>query len=139
MNWALDTAAMPAYLRVDCSGVPTIADFEAMWDEILSRDDWTPGLGVVVDNRSLEPNSDPDACTIGAIEYFSRQRTRIGDSCIALVSNASQNFKYARQFQYGIRLRGSNATLQIFNSDTQAAQWVESYCNLRSQHRTAVN
>ena len=138
MNWALDTAAMPAYLRVDCSGVPTIADFEAMWDEILSRDDWAPGIGVLVDNRSLEHNPDPDGCTIGAIDYFSRQSKRIGDSCIALISDAPQNFKYSRQFQYGIRLRGSNVTLQTFNSDAQAVQWVENYCNLRSQHRTAA-
>lgn len=138
MKWTLDTAAMPAYLRVDCRDKPNIADFEAMWNEILSLEDWTPGMGVVFDNRPLESNADPDRCTMAAIDYFSRQKDRIGDSCIALISNVSREFKYARQFQYGIRLRGSNVTIQIFNSETQAVQWVKNFCNLRGHHRTAA-
>lgn len=137
MNWSLDTAAMPAYLRVDCWGKPNSVDFEAMWDEILSLDGWNPGLGVVFDNRSLEQHSDPDSCTMAAIAYFATHKTEIGDSCVALISNSPRDFKYARQFQYGIRLRGSNVTLQIFNSESQAIQWVDHFCSLRGQHRTA--
>jgi hypothetical protein len=138
MNWTLDSAAMPAYLRVTCQGKPAIIDLESMWTDVLSYADWTPGLPVLVDVRSLDFHKDPDACTMAAIDFFAKHKIQIGDSCIALLSAGSQSFKYARQFQYGIRLRGSNVTLQIFNSDSQAIQWIENYCSLRSQQRTAA-
>ena len=111
-----------------------------MWDEILESDFWRPGLTVLMDNRKLKPLKDADAFTHAGIEYFTKNAARIGRTCISTISAQPENFKYARQFQYGIRLRGSDVALQLFATETQAVEWLNHYSSLHSkENQTATS
>src|SRR6476469_10574283 len=114
MKWTVDSSPMPAYVRVEASGEATPEGFAAMWDDILASDFWCPGLTVLMDKRKLDPLKDPEALTMANIEYFARNAARFGHTCISAVSSYPENFKYARQFQYGIRLRGCDVVVQLF-------------------------
>jgi hypothetical protein len=131
MNWTIDSGPMPSHIRIETSGEASIESFAAMWDDILASPHWRADLTVLMDNRNLHGFRDPDQFTTAAIEYFAKNALRLGRSCIASISTEPTNFKYARQFQYGIRLHGSNVVLQVFGSETQAVEWLNHYASLR--------
>lgn len=130
MKWKIDTSSMPSYLRVKTSGEASPEDFAAMWDDILSSDYWRPGLPVLMDNQNLDPLKDADAFTTAAADYFAANSDRLGKTCISTISSGPENFKYARQFQYGTRLRGSDVVLQVFNSESDAVRWQDHFAGL---------
>jgi hypothetical protein len=138
MKWTIDSGSMPYYVRVETSGKASPESFAAMWDEILESDFWRPGLTVLMDNRKLKPLKDADAFTNAGIEYFAKNAARIGHACISTISSQPENFKYARQFQHGIRLHGSDVALQVWGSDTQAVEWLNYYSSLHSKENARV-
>jgi hypothetical protein len=138
MKWTIDKSSLPSYVRIETSGEPQLSDLMSMWLEIIESDFWKPDFTVLLDNRKLTPINEPDSFTRGAVEFFAANRDIIGKACIAVLSNEPNNFKYARQFQYGIRLKGSDAVLQIFNNETQALNWLEHYCKARETKDWAV-
>jgi hypothetical protein len=133
MKWTVDQSHLPAFVSVETSGDPEPKDFVSMWREILSSEFWRPGIPVLVDNQKLKPMKDPDAFTTDAIDFFSDNVESFGATCVAAVSSLPDNFKYARQFQYGIRLKGSDVVLQIFGSRTQAVEWLDHYSQVRQR------
>jgi hypothetical protein len=74
---------------------------------------------------------EPEKFTEATIEFFAENKETIGHACIAALSSQRDSFKYARQFQYGIRLKGSTAVIQLFISETQALQWLDHFCKVR--------
>jgi len=133
MKWTIDKSRLPAFVRVDTSGEAGVSDLKTMWQEIIEGDFWEPGFPILVDNRNLKEIKDPDKFTRAAIDFFAGNTQRVGASCIAVLSSQPDNYKYARQFQYGIRLKGSDAVLQIFSSETQALDWLEHFCQIRDE------
>jgi hypothetical protein len=138
MKWNIDSSSMPSYLHVETDGEPTSESFAAMWDEILQSDFWHPGFTVLIDNRKLKPFKDADAVTTSSIDYFAKNNARIGKACISVVSSRPENFKYARQFQYGTRLHGCDAVLQVFGTETQAVEWLNHFSLIRSKQDDRV-
>ena len=130
MDWTIDEGRMPSYIHVETSGEATAQDLAAMWDEILSSKSWRPGQTVLLDNRKLAPIKDPDPFTMAGIDYFTRNAARVGKACISTISSEHDSFKYVRQFQHGIRLKGSDVVLQLFNSETQAVNWLNHYSSV---------
>jgi hypothetical protein len=131
MDWKIDSSSMPSYLRIETDGAASSESFAAMWGEILASDLWRPGLTVLIDNRKLSAIKDADGFTMAAIDYFAKNTALIGKACISVVSSRPENFKYARQFQYGIRLNGSDAVIQVFSTEKQAVEWLDHYSGLR--------
>src|SRR4029078_1179425 len=107
MRWELDRTNLPAYIRVNTSGQATLSDYVAMWDEVLASDFWRPGMNVLLDNQKLKPARDMETFTIGRVEYFISRDKQIGPASISAISPNDENYSYARQLQYGLRLRGS--------------------------------
>src|SRR5512142_2676387 len=130
MEWKIDRSSMPSFVRIETSGEACPESFAEMWNEVLAGEFWRPGSTVLIDNRKLKPLKNADAFTTAAIEYFVDNRERIGKACISSISSFPYHFKYARQFQYGIRLRGSDVVLQLFGTETQAVEWLDHYCHL---------
>lgn len=126
---------MPAYVRVETAGDASPKSFTAMWDEILDSDFWRPGLMVLMDIQNLKPLKNADAITMAGIEYFAKRATLLGKTCISAIGSHPEYFKYARQFQYGTRLRGCDIVLQLFGTETQAVAWLNYYCNLQSKEK----
>ena len=96
------------------------------------------GFTVLLDNRRLKEAKDPNGYVAGAIDFFSENKELIGPACIAAVGTNSVSFQHARRFQYGIRLQGSDAVLQIFNSEPQAVQWLDHFCRLRDGKQDTI-
>jgi hypothetical protein len=128
MEWTIDKSRLPSFIRVETRGEPQLKDLMDMWQEILESDFWKPGLNVLVDNRKLGQIKERDRFTLGAIEFFAAHRKILGTACIAAIRNEPTNDKYVRLFQYGVTLKGSDAVLEIFSSETEAITWLEHYC-----------
>lgn len=132
MKWTIDLGNLPDYVRVETGGNPSTADFVSMWDEILGGVYWHPGFTVLMDNRRLEVLVNSDAFTRAAVDYFAKNNDRLGNACIAVLTINPETFKYARQFQYGIRFKGSDVVLQLFKSEMQARDWLRHFCKLNN-------
>ena len=131
MKWTIDNGSMPYYIRVETDGDASSESIVAMWDELIQSDSWSPGLTVLIDNRKLKQLKDGEAITNACIDYFAENKDRIGKACISTVSDHPENFKFARQFQYGTRLKGSDVVLQLFTSESQALRWLDHYSKLQ--------
>ena len=131
MIWTIDKSRLPSYVRVETGGEPLLSDFMDLWQELIDNDFWQPDFTVLIDNRKLGPIKEPDKFTMGAIEFFAANKDLVGKACITVISVEPENFKYSRQFQYGISLKGSDSVIQIFGTETQALDWLEHYCKLR--------
>ena len=131
MKWTIDKSRLPAFVRVETSGKPDLDGLISMWDDIVDSAFWEPGLTILIDDRKLTQIPEPDKFTEATIEFFAENKETIGHACIAALSSQRDSFKYARQFQYGIRLRGSEAVIQLFISETQALQWLDHFCKVR--------
>ena len=138
MKWTIDTGSMPSYLRVETFGEPSVEGLVAMWDEIINSDFWTPGTTVLMDNRKRHPFKDPDAITRAGIEYFVQNADKIGNSCISTICSFPEHYKYARQFQYGIRLRGSDVVIQVFGTESRALEWLRHFSHLHVPENQAA-
>jgi hypothetical protein len=130
MNWKIDTRSMPAYLSVETTGEASPKSLAAMWDEILESNFWRPGLMVLMNIQKLKPIRNPDALTVAGIEYFAKKADRVGKTHISTITSHPEYFKYARQFQYGIRLHGCDVIIQLFGTETHAVEWLNYYCEL---------
>jgi hypothetical protein len=131
MKWTIDKSRLPDFVRVETSGPPDLDDLMTMWDEIVESDFWQPGFTVLLDNRKLKEAKDPSRYVSAAIEYFAENKDRLGTACIAALGVKSVSFQHARRFQYGIRLKGSDVVLQMFDSESQALAWIDHFCKLR--------
>ena len=137
MKWTIDKSRLPSFVRVNTNGDAKLDDLRNMWSELIQSDFWQPGFPVLIDNRKLKQSKDPGEFTSGAIDFFAENKDRVGPSCIAALGAQPVNFTFARQFQYGIRLKGSDAVLQIFGTEAQALDWLEHYCQLRDKQTAA--
>jgi hypothetical protein len=131
MKWTIDKSRLPAFVRVETSGKPDLDGLISMWDDIVDSAFWEPGLTILIDDRKLTQIPEPDKFTEATIDFFAENKETIAHACIAALSSQRDSFKYARQFQYGIRLRGSEAVIQLFISETQALQWLDHFCKVR--------
>jgi hypothetical protein len=138
MKWTIDTSRLPSFVRVNTGGEPSADDFMAMWAGVIQSEFWVPNLPILIDNRNLKEINEPDKFTRAAIEFFAEKAKLVGRSCIAVISVQPDNFKYARQFQYGIRLKGADAVIQLFNSEQQALAWLEHFCQVREANGETV-
>ena len=64
------------------------------------------------------------------IRYFVERRYDIGKSCIATVRPSPSAYNNIRQFEYGIRLRGSEAVVRNFMSTHNAAEWLTNHAGM---------
>jgi hypothetical protein len=138
MDWTIDKRSMPAYVRVETTGEASTKSLAAMCDEILESDFWRPGLMVLVDIQKLKPLKNADAITMAGIKYFAKRAALVGKACISTISSHPEYFKYARQFQYGVRLNGCDVVLQLFGTQTQAVAWLDYYWSLHSKEKARV-
>ena len=121
MKWTFDHSRLPAFLQVSVEGQASVDDAHALLDELLESEFWRPGLAVLVDiSRMMQ----------ALIRYFVERRYDIGKSCIATVRPSPSAYNNIRQFEYGIRLRGSEAVVRNFMSTHNAAEWLTNHAGM---------
>jgi hypothetical protein len=131
MKWTFDHSRLPAFLQVSVEGQASVDDAHALLDELLESEFWRPGLAVLVDiSRMLPTGADRHVIIQALIRYFVERRYDIGKSCIATVRPSPSAYNNIRQFEYGIRLRGSEAVVRNFMSTHNAAEWLTNHAGM---------
>jgi len=131
MKWTLDHSGLPAYLHVTVEGKATAEDALALLDELVSSENWHPGMSVVVDKTNLLPlGNDGSRIVQHLVRGFIEHHEKIGKSCIATVHPKNETYNYVRQFEYGIRLRGSAAVVRSFADFDRAVEWVRNHAGM---------
>ena len=125
MKWTLDHSFLPVYLRVAIQGKSTAAANRALWEALLSHEDWRPGTSILFDVTGMEQLGDSaNEITEASITYFVENKERIGPSCIAVVRGHNEINGYSNRFQYALRLRGSSVVVRNFADETSAVEWL---------------
>ena len=131
MKWTFDHSQLPVYLRVIVEGKVSVDDARALMDELVNSQQWHPGMSILVDISELPPTSDNWQVIVRElIRYFVERRHDIGKSCIATVRPHAEAYNYIRQFEYGIRLRGSEAVVRNFVNADHAAEWLMNHAGM---------
>jgi hypothetical protein len=131
MKWTFDHSQLPVYVRVIVEGKANINDARALLDELVLSELWHPGMSVLVDISEMPPTGDDRFAIIqDLIQYFIERRQDIGKSCIATVRPRAEAYNYIRQFEYGIRLRGSEAIVRNFMNTGNAADWLTNHAGM---------
>ena len=136
MKWTVDASHLPVYLRVRAEGELTREKYVGMWADILSNENWKPGLSVLVDGRELKPIAAENAqgMVTELANYFADRAGDIGPSHIArLVSKV--NFQNARTFQYALKTRDLPMVFQIFLLEDDAITWLNYFDRQAPIHR----
>jgi hypothetical protein len=131
MKWTFDHSSLPVYLRVIVEGRANVDDARALLDELLESELWRPGMCILADISGLLPTA-PDRQTMiqELVRYFIERQQHIGKSCIATVRPRAEAYNYIRQFEYGIRLRGSEAVVRNFINPDHAIDWITNHAGM---------
>ena len=128
MKWTLDPSQLPVYLQLSVEGKANADEVRKLMDDLIGSDPWHPGMSLLVDISGLQPTGDErNAIIQDLVRYFIERRQDIGKSCIATVRPRAEAYNYIRQFEYGIRLRGSEAVVRNFMNARHAAQWLTNH------------
>lgn len=131
MKWTFDHSHLPVYVRVIIEGSVSIVDAYALMDELLDSERWHPGMSILVDLNNVLPASDNWHLIIkDLIGYFIDRRNIIGKCCIATVRPHAEAYNYIRQFEYGIRLRGSEVVVRNFINSDHASEWLMNHAGM---------
>jgi hypothetical protein len=131
MKWTFDHSQMPVCVRVDVEGDATLEGTFALWNEIITSDAWHPGMSVLLDITNLSQFGGGGSQIMQKlIGYFIEHREEIGKSCIAIVRPNPEVYNYGRQFEYGIRLRGSAVVVRNFLNVEHASEWLANNARL---------
>jgi hypothetical protein len=127
MKWTFDHSASPVYVRVTVEGEATVDEGTKVFDELLSSKLWHPGLSILIDLTSATPPSAEGVRLVQSlVRYFIDHRNDLGECCIATVRSTADTYNYIRQFEYGIRLRGSRIVVRNFMNLERAVDWLAS-------------
>jgi hypothetical protein len=126
MDWTIDYSPLPVYIRVATSGVATVEDTRAMWDELLASENWSTGTSVLLNSSEVRPaGTEGYHITQEMARYFIERVAEIGESCIAFVRADRDVFSYTSQLQYAIRMRGSSVIIRSFGKEQAAIDWLQ--------------
>jgi len=126
MDWSIDYSTLPVYVRVATSGVTTVEDTKAMWNELLASEDWSRGMSILLESTEVRPaGTEGYHLTQEMARYFIERMAEIGESCIAFVRADRDIFNYTSQLQYAIRMRGSSVIIRSFGNEQAAIDWLK--------------
>lgn len=123
MEWTIDFGRAEEYVVVTTRGVFSPEDHRQMTEDIVSREEWRPGMAVLFDHRQLDFGDSGLEAMQRAGETHRENDDRIGDGKAAVLMNTPVNFGRGRQFQ--LLTEGKvGARLQIFLSEAEAIRWL---------------
>ena len=116
---------------VSVEGQANVDDARALLDQLTGSERWHPGMSVLIDISGLSPmGTDRHEIIPELIRYFIERKHVIGKSCFATVRPSPDAYNNIRQFEYGIRLRGSEAVVRNFVNAHNAAEWLTNHAGM---------
>ena len=125
MKWTFDNSGLPAFVRIAVEGKATVEESRALWTELITSKEWKPGTAVLVDAQVDESGPGTSERVHKVADLFIEKRDQIGPSCIAVVRRRPERYRYSRQFEYSIRLRGSPVAIRNFTDEASAVEWLK--------------
>jgi hypothetical protein len=122
MNTTIDDSTLPEFLRFVNTGTVETGDFARMWDQILSLENWQPGVNVLFDNRKLKVAGNGYELTTEAAKYFISKINVIGTGKIAVLMEKEENLQFGQQFNY--QIGRTEQRVQYFLNESEAIGWV---------------
>ncbi|HEX8250946.1 MAG TPA: hypothetical protein VF599_22420 [Pyrinomonadaceae bacterium] len=123
MSWTIDYEDDRRFVRVVARGVYNIDDHMRMLEDVVTRDFWTPGINLLLD----ESNLDYRGITLEQLREAAARRVsfdaRIGSSKTAVVLNSLTDFARARQYEL-ITSGKISAKIEIFRQADKALEWL---------------
>ena len=131
MKWTFDRSQLPSYVKVSVEGQASVDGARALLDQLIESEFWHPGMSVLVDISGLSAiGTDKHAILQDLIRYFVEHQKIIGKSCVATVRPSPDAYNNIRQFEYGIRLRGSEVVVRNFMNVHNAAEWLTNHAGM---------
>ena len=122
MEWTISPDASPV-MRIDASGLATVEECQRMVDEVLAREDWSPGGCLFIDCRRVnikelrfEQVGRSASIMLGRVSEF-------GPCCIALLATEGIGYAIGRQFQLVTESR-MDIRVGVFLDEPAALAWL---------------
>lgn len=123
MEWTTDFERAERYVVVTTRGLFSPEGHRRMTEDIVSREDWRPGMTVLFDHRQLDFGDSGLETMQRAVENHRDNDARIGNGKAAVLMNTPVNFVRGRQFQLLTEGR-VGARMQIFLNEAEAIRWL---------------
>lgn len=123
MEWTVDFERAEEYVVVTTRGLFSPEGHRQMTEDIVSREEWGPGMNVLFDDRQLDFGDSGLEAMQQAVENHRENDDRIGDGKAAILTNTPVNFVRGRQFQLLTEGR-VGARMQIFLNEAEAVRWL---------------
>jgi hypothetical protein len=123
MEWMVDFERAEKYVVVTTRGLFSPEDHRRMTEDVVSREEWRPGMTVLFDHRQLDFGDSGLEAMQRAVDNHRENDDRIGDGKAAVLMNTPVNFVRGRQFQLLTEGR-VGARLQIFLNEAEAIRWL---------------
>jgi hypothetical protein len=123
MKWTVDFGQAQNYVVVTTRGVFSPAGHRGMTEDIISREEWRPGMAVLFDHRQLDFGDTGLEEMQRAGDNHREHDDRIGNGKAAVLMNTPVKFVRGRQFQLLTEGR-VGARLQIFLNEAEAIRWL---------------
>jgi hypothetical protein len=119
MYWTIEHAKDRHFVRVVAGGIYNIDDHMRMLKDVATRDFWTPGMNLLIDDSNL----DFSQTSLEQLREAGRKRIElnalIGSSKTAVLGGSLADFARARQFEL-ITNGKVSAKIDIFNNEDKA-------------------
>lgn len=123
MNWTVKYVKENRFVRVTVTGLYNLEDHMRMLKDVASREFWTPGMNLLIDDRNLEFPS----LSLEELREAGRRRAEldalIGAGRTAVLVSSLVNFGRARQFQL-ITSGKVSTKMDIFKDENEAIEWL---------------
>ena len=126
MKWTLDHSRAPSFIRAVVEGTPSTEETLALWEHLLSCEEWRPGTSVLIDNTALEAGWVNSEIIDSLAKYLISKQRSIGDGLIAVLGSTADVNRYSRQLEYGLKLRGVAVLVRNFGDERAAIEWLTS-------------
>lgn len=123
MYWTVEYMKDHRFVRVVARGVYNIDDHMRILKDVVTRDFWTPGMNLLIDDSEL----DFSRTSLEQLREAGLKRIEfdalIGNGKTAVLVNSLINFGRARQFEL-ITTGKISTKMEIFKDEDEAVRWL---------------
>jgi hypothetical protein len=125
MNWSIEYSASQNLVKIEVEGVFAAKECLQMIENMLEREFWRPGLGLLVDYRKTN-FSGLRLSELRVIAAFHGARNeRIGGGKLAFLMGKMRDFGLARQFEL-VTEAMILSEVMVFLDEREALDWLTS-------------
>lgn len=123
MKWTIEYVEEHNYVNVIGEGVFSIKEHPQMFEDIVSREYWQPGMALFFDNRNVDFGATDFSLMRQASQNYERFGYRIGNGKAAMLMKSVADFGRGRQFENLSDEKGP-VDMRVFLDKEEAVKWL---------------